>query len=415
MTDGPLLEALELFAAGHPDPVLLHDTQGKLRFRNEAARCALPGHSLGHVCPEPGLRVDPSCPLCLVPLVAREATPRRWYLTVPRGDDEESGDPYYFQVTLVPIVDRGGCCQGVLEFRRDERMTLALERYLIDEAERKEGEARERSEERDRSDEAAGALREALTSLRESQTELLYRDRLLGLGRLVAGVAHEMHTPLGALLSSVDLIARATGRLRGETTDPRQVAALLDGIAAASALIGDGARRIEHVLKTLRLHAHLDEAPLKVADLNAGLDSTLELLRYRLGDRIEVERCFETLPAVLCRPDAMNQVFMNLIVNAIQAIPDRGRIRLTSRRDGDDIEFGVADDGRGIDAETMPRIFDLGFTTKSKGEGSGIGLAISRRIIEEHGGSIRARSREQGGTEVIVRLPVGDRESRERE
>ena len=136
-----------------------------------------------------------------------EASPRRWYLTVPRGEGEEPGDPHYFQVTLVPIVDRGGHCRGVLEFRRDERMTLALERYLIDEAERKEGEARERSEERDRSDEAAGALREALASLRESQTELLYRDRLLGLGRLVAGVAHEMHTPLGAVLSSVDLIA----------------------------------------------------------------------------------------------------------------------------------------------------------------------------------------------------------------
>ena len=111
----------------------------------------------------------------------------------------------------------------------------------------------------------------------------------------------------------------------------------------------------------------------------------------------------------------MNQVFMNLIVNAIQAIPGRGRIRLTSRRNGDDIEFGVADDGGGIDAETMPRIFDLGFTTKSKGEGSGIGLAISRRIIEEHGGSIRARSRDAGGSEFIVRLPVGSRELKETE
>jgi two-component system NtrC family sensor kinase len=277
-----------------------------------------------------------------------------------------------------------GRLAGILEVLRDQTGSLALERFLIGESERQEAEIRE---------------------VRESQAEVLHRDRLMALGRLVASVAHEIHTPLGAILSSVDVMRRSLGRVEEGSAGPdgRAVKAL----RSAAAIVDEGARRIEHVVRTLRLYSRLDEGEVQETDLHQGLDSTLELLRYRTGERIEVVRDYGELPAVRCRPDALNQVFMNLLLNAVQAIAERGEIRIRTRAEEGGVVVEISDSGCGMAQSDLSRIFEAGFTTRSRGSGTGLGLAICKRIVDDHGGTIGVESRPDHGTKFTVRLPVG--------
>ena len=142
-----------------------------------------------------------------------------------------------------------------------------------------------------------------------------------------------------------------------------------------------------------------------MADLHEGIESTLTLLRHRLEERITVERRYGDLPEILCYPNRLNQVFMNVLLNAIQAIEERGTITIGTRREAGDavVEFG--DTGVGVPADRLDRIFDPGFTTKGSGVGTGLGLSISYRIVEEHRGSIVLSSEPGRGTGVTIRLP----------
>jgi two-component system NtrC family sensor kinase len=155
----------------------------------------------------------------------------------------------------------------------------------------------------------------------------------------------------------------------------------------------------------LKTFARLDEAEWKSADLREGMDSTLALVAHLHRDRIEVVRDYGDVPPIACHPGQLNQVFMNLLVNAIQAIEGPGTIRVRLGADAEALTIDVEDTGRGIAPEHLPRVFDPGFTTKGVGVGTGLGLAISHRIIEAHGGTIDVASRPGTGSTVTVRLP----------
>jgi len=251
----------------------------------------------------------------------------------------------------------------------------------------------------------AKALNSQLGELRDNQTEFLYRDRLTSLDELAAAMAHEIHTPLGAILSSSDLLLRSIQRLRGGGESPGD-AEQLDSMVASAELVGEGARRIHGVLRALQNFSRLDEAPEKSVDLHEGLESSLQLLQHRLGDRIRIVRSYGELPCVSCRPDGLNQVFMNLLLNAVQAIPERGQIEVETTVAGKNVQVRIRDSGAGISPELLERIWELGFSTKAGQGGTGLGLALCRKIVNDHGGSIEVESQPGHGTTFTVSLPV---------
>ena len=164
---------------------------------------------------------------------------------------------------------------------------------------------------------------------------------------------------------------------------------------------------MKKILGSLRIFAHLDKAEVEEYDLHVGIDAALALLSHALRGRVEVERDYGDLPHVICRPDAINQVFMNLLENASTAIEGEGRISVRTRLlEGDQVELVFSDTGKGIKAENLQRVLEPGFTTKPRGVGTGLGLAIVKSTIDDHGGSIELTSSVGEGTTFRLVLPV---------
>lgn len=247
--------------------------------------------------------------------------------------------------------------------------------------------------------------------LKSAQAQLVQTEKMAALGSLVAGVAHEINTPLGSIHAGGDLTRRALGIIERYLADPNPES-LAQANKAVAALIETNSTtriasaRIIEIVRSLRSFARLDEADLKRADLIEGLESTLTLLRHELKNRITVEKDFQRLPAIECHPNQLNQVFMNILVNAVQAIDGQGTIRISTRCDDGYVIIEISDTGRGISAANLARVFDPGFTTKGVGVGTGLGLSISYRIVADHRGTIEARSEPGRGTTFTIRLPV---------
>jgi signal transduction histidine kinase len=168
----------------------------------------------------------------------------------------------------------------------------------------------------------------------------------------------------------------------------------------------DGTNRVRRIVQDLRDFSRSGEEKLELADLHAGLESTLNVVWNEIKYKAEVKREFGELPLVECRISQISQVFMNLLVNAAQAIPERGTITLRSGHEQDFVWVAISDTGQGIPPEILPRIFDPFFTTKPIGKGTGLGLSVSYGIIEKHGGHIDVRSEQGRGTTFTVWLPV---------
>jgi signal transduction histidine kinase len=252
---------------------------------------------------------------------------------------------------------------------------------------------------------ANAQLTATLAELRQAQAQLVQSEKMAALGNLVAGIAHEINTPLGAITSNTDVVLRGLGKLAPDVPASRaNVLQLLDDLLRTNA---EACQRIAVIVRNLRDFARLDEAEWKTADLREGLDSTLALVAHLHRGRIDIVRGYGEAPLVACHPGQLNQVFMNLLVNAIQAIEGRGTIRIRLRADGQDVRVDVEDTGCGIAPEHLTRVFDPGFTTKGVGVGTGLGLAICHRIVAAHGGTIGVTSRPGGGSVFSVRLPLG--------
>jgi two-component system NtrC family sensor kinase len=169
----------------------------------------------------------------------------------------------------------------------------------------------------------------------------------------------------------------------------------------------EGAERICDVVKNLRLFSRLDEAELKRVDIHEGLNSTLRLLsRYYSAGRVVLHRDYADLPPVNCYAGQLNQVWMNLLGNAAQAVRDQGEVTITTRSDGDWVTIAISDTGAGIPQDQLSKIFNPFYTTKPVGEGTGLGLSISYGIIERHGGAITVTSEVGSGSTFTVRIPV---------
>ncbi|WP_269203776.1 sensor histidine kinase [Ectopseudomonas mendocina] len=279
-------------------------------------------------------------------------------------------------------------------------------------------------------------LRQALVDLKESQAQLLQSEKMASLGQMVAGVAHELNTPLGYVKNNVQLLrelseplfelAAAQARLGQCLNDPDcDEASLSQALQAAEQarqqaapellaedlqqLYGDtlyGLEQIAELVVGLKDFARLDRAMSEEVDLNDCIRSALLIARNHIKDKAEVVQQLGELPRIACAPSQINQVLLNLLTNAAQAIDGMGRIQIRSWADAQGIHVSLQDNGRGMPPEVMAKIFDPFFTTKPVGQGTGLGLSISYKIVQDHGGQIRVASEPGRGTRFLISLPL---------
>ena len=250
-------------------------------------------------------------------------------------------------------------------------------------------------------------LEEVLGELRRTQNQMVLQEKMASLGGLVAGIAHEINTPMGAINSMHDTMSRAHAKLRKAIAGDVAIDATFDIIAEADRVIADGTRRVADLVQSLRTFAHLDEAEYQLVDINEGIDSTLTLLRMQAGgDQIEVVKEFGSFQRLYCAAGRLNQVFMSILKNAVEALGSAdGKIVVRTYEDGIDLCVEIIDNGRGIPPEQLERIFNIDLARSAETVKMGFGLATSYATIEDHGGSIHIDSNVGEGTTVHIRLP----------
>jgi signal transduction histidine kinase len=248
-------------------------------------------------------------------------------------------------------------------------------------------------------------LADAYAELKTAETQLVHSEKMASLGRLVAGVAHEINNPVSFIATSVAPLRR---RLAEAATDaPPDVAALLREAEEIAEVMARGAERTAAIVRDLRAFSRLGEARRKPADLREGLEASLRLLESRWRGRLTVHRDYGELPLVECDPGQMNQVFLNVLANACDATGPSGNVWIATRREGDAAVVTVRDDGVGMTPEVQAHVFDPFFTTKDVGGGTGLGLAISHGVVAAHGGRIEVESAPGAGATFRIVLPLG--------
>jgi two-component system NtrC family sensor kinase len=279
-------------------------------------------------------------------------------------------------------------------------------------------------------------LERAYEELKESQVQLVQAEKMSSLGQLVAGIVHEINTPLLYVLNNATVTAENVQELRGCVTaaaelgtlvktrgadapdvkaalgelaksiNPADVAETIDEIVALAQDSTDGLNQISELIQSLKDFSRLDRAAEDRFDVHEGIDKTLVITRNLLKYGITVEKHYAKVPQILCAPSRINQVFINLVTNAVQAMDGKGTLTITTRAQGGWVEICVKDTGCGIAPEHIDKIMDPFFTTKPVGQGTGLGLSIVRRIVDEHNGRISVESKVGVGTSITIALPV---------
>ncbi|HTY98812.1 MAG TPA: ATP-binding protein [Rhodocyclaceae bacterium] len=269
-----------------------------------------------------------------------------------------------------------------------------------------------------------------LTKVEEAQNQLLQSEKMAAIGQLAAGVAHEINNPIGFVNSNIGTLKGYVGKLLAlvdayercvKEPPPEAAAARRDAdLDYLRQDIGDllreseeGLSRVKKIVQDLKEFSHVDEAEWQESDLNEGMESTLNVVWNELRYKAEVKREYGSLPPVRCLAAQVNQVFMNLLVNAAQAIEEHGTITVRSGAEGDWAWMEVADSGRGMTPEVQRRIFEPFYTTKPVGKGTGLGLSLSYDIVvKKHGGRFDVTSAPGAGTTFRVWLPLAGEEGK---
>ncbi|GEM_PF-1536522 len=275
-------------------------------------------------------------------------------------------------------------------------------------------------------------LEEALTELKSAQTQLVQAEKMASLGELTAGIAHEINNPINFVYAGVDGLKSSLEGLvevlnkYGELDDSQHVhkaeELLADirrlkhelyfdetkkGLFEVVEAIKEGAMRTSEIVDGLRNFSRLDEGELKQANIHVGIENTLVLLSPKIKDgQVKLVKYYDDImPEINCYPGQLNQVFMNLLSNAIEAIEQQGRIVIRTRNYDDFVTISIKDDGRGIPQKIISKIFEPFFTTKGLGKGTGLGLSISFGIIQKHHGKIEVNSKPGSGSEFVITIP----------
>lgn len=281
---------------------------------------------------------------------------------------------------------------------------------------------------------AKEASDDAFKKLQQTQAQLGQSDKMASIGQLSAGIAHEINNPAGFVTSNLKTLEQyirdiksifsecdAALRERGRENEEGFISAIkrieeqkqavdlpfiLNDIDQIISETQDGMTRISKIVKNLREFSHAGSDKPEYADINKGLDSTLNIVWNELKYKAEVVTVYGDIPPVLCYPQQLNQVFMNLFVNAGQAMKEKGVIRVTTFTENDRVIVSISDTGEGIPLQNLSRIFDPFFTTKPVGKGTGLGLAVVYAIVQKHGGEIKVDSEVGKGTAFTVSIPV---------
>ena len=241
--------------------------------------------------------------------------------------------------------------------------------------------------------------------------------QMASIGRLLAGVVHEINTPIGSVFSNNEVLTRSLQMLEellaeGRPESIEKARRIVRNCQTLTNIDRIACERMRSVIRGLKKLSRVDGSERRQVDLNEHLRDTIKLTQAEFGKRIAVETDLGEIPEVSCYPQMLNQVFLNLLVNAGQAIEGEGRIRVSTRVEGGRVHIAIADSGRGMTPEQRARAFEAGFTTKAVGEGSGLGLAIAKQIVEEkHGGTIDFESEPGVGTTFHIRIPLEEARS----
>ena len=280
-------------------------------------------------------------------------------------------------------------------------------------------------------------LEDQLGKMQQSQAQVIHTTKLASLGQMIAGVAHEMNTPIGFVKSNVEVVRELMGEYRellvkvdkgfamllaADLSRPGAAEAVRKGIDKLRGALAsderlrdsdellkdsvDGLVQIANLVKNLKGFARVDQDGMDLMDVNESVESALVIAAHQLRDRIEVKRELTPVPRIRGVASQINQVLLNLITNAAQAMGDAGTLSVASRRSGDQIEIDITDSGPGIPDDVLPKIFDPFFTTKPVGEGTGLGLSIVHKIVQSHGGAIKVRTAAGKGTTFTVSFPI---------
>lgn len=273
-------------------------------------------------------------------------------------------------------------------------------------------------------------LEQAYAELKATQSQMLQSEKLASIGQLAAGVAHEVNNPMGFIFSNLATLRKYTERIRefiaiqsslceagsgparGELAQARarlKIDYIMDDIGQLIAESLDGADRVRKIVQDLKSFSRVDEAESKEANLVECLESTINIVWNELKYKATLHKEYGDIPLTVCNPQQLNQVFMNLLMNAAQAIESHGEVTVRCRHANGSIFVSVTDTGCGIPRDDLNRLFEPFFTTKVVGKGTGLGLSISYDIVAKHNGDITVESEVGRGTTFTVRIPVVSR------
>ncbi|WP_321365499.1 ATP-binding protein [uncultured Desulfuromusa sp.] len=271
-------------------------------------------------------------------------------------------------------------------------------------------------------------LEQAHADLKATQGQILQSEKMAAIGQLAAGVAHEINNPIGFVTSNLRTLGRYVDKLAdhieeqektihelapdqadgiiGQLRKKSKIDAIIEDLHDLQSESLDGLDRISKIVKNLKSFSRVDQTVFSNVDLNECLESTLNIVWNELKYTATIEKKLSPLPLVPCYPQEINQVFLNLLVNAGHAIGEKGVIRLYSRQEGETVCISITDNGCGIPEENLKHLFEPFFTTKEVGKGTGLGLSISYDIIQKHNGEIQVESEVGKGTTFTIRLPL---------
>jgi two-component system NtrC family sensor kinase len=298
---------------------------------------------------------------------------------------------------------------GVLRVRL---RAIVRRKLLQDEMQQSEADRRERAIMRERArmaealTQANRELEAANSKLIETQAKLVQAAKMASLGELVAGIAHEINNPLAFILAHQATVQRLLGKIGPEAVPDAEVRGFIAKAQDRATAMGTGLRRIQDLVLNLRRFSRMDEGGFQLVDIFEAIDTVLTLLSPKLGDRIVIGRHYEGPPALWCSPALLNQVVMNIVSNAADAILGPGRIEITATAAGGSYVIVIEDSGAGIPEGLQERVFEPFFTTKPIGSGTGLGLAIAYTVVQAHKGSVTVARSPLGGASFTISVPL---------
>ncbi len=299
--------------------------------------------------------------------------------------------------TLVFILLLGYILEHRFSQARDQ-----LEEYSLTLEQKVEDRTQELSEKNE-------TLEQTLEQLRATQHQLIMQEKMASLGNLVAGVAHEMNNPIGVIHSAADITSRGIRKIKSLLQgdyDEEQLHQSFNLLEKNSSIITTASDRVAKIVQSLRSFARLDEALFQEVDIHKNIDTTLTLLSHELIEKADVIKKYGDIPRIQCYPNELNQAFMNVLLNAAQAIDQQETITIETYADETQVYVKIMDTGKGISPEDLPQIFNPGFTTQSDGVGKGLGLSIVYNVVQKHHGEIKVDSEIGKGTEITIALPI---------